>query len=51
MKAAQGHVKRREGGIIGHTQGSGTSLTVVWLAEWIRENVRDGRVFAITDRT
>jgi hypothetical protein len=41
----------REGGIIWHTQGSGKSLTMVWLAKWIRENVKDARVLIITDRT
>ena len=51
VKAGQSHVKRREGGIIWHTQGSGKSLTMVWLARWIRENIRDGRVLVITDRT
>jgi type I restriction enzyme R subunit len=45
------HVRRREGGIIWHTQGSGKSLTMVWLAKWIRENVKDARVLIITDRT
>jgi type I restriction enzyme, R subunit len=44
-------VRRREGGIIWHTQGSGKSLTMVWLAKWIRENVQDGRVLIVTDRT
>ncbi|MFM2417611.1 MAG: hypothetical protein RL385_2334, partial [Pseudomonadota bacterium] len=51
VKAAQGHVRRREGGILWHTQGSGKSLTMVWLAKWIRENVSDARVLIITDRT
>ncbi|TPM27264.1 HsdR family type I site-specific deoxyribonuclease [Mesorhizobium sp. B2-2-2] len=51
VKAAQERVRRREGGIIWHTQGSGKSLTMVWLAKWIRENVRDARVLIITDRT
>ncbi|MDE2870776.1 MAG: HsdR family type I site-specific deoxyribonuclease [Gemmatimonadota bacterium] len=51
VKAAQSHVKRRDGGIIWHTQGSGKSLTMVWLAKWIRENVTDGRVLVVTDRT
>lgn len=51
VKAAQEHVKRREGGIIWHTQGSGKSLTMVWLAKWIREHVQDARVLIITDRT
>ena len=51
VRAAQDYVKRREGGIIWHTQGSGKSLTMVWLAKWIRENVKDARVLIITDRT
>jgi type I restriction enzyme R subunit len=51
VKAAQERVRVREGGIIWHTQGSGKSLTMVWLAKWIRENVRDARVLIITDRT
>ncbi len=51
VRAAQDHVQRREGGIIWHTQGSGKSLTMVWLAKWIRENVQDARVLVITDRT
>ncbi|WP_295624608.1 type I restriction endonuclease subunit R [uncultured Nitrosomonas sp.] len=50
-KAAQEHVKRKEGGIIWHTQGSGKSLTMVWLAKWIRENVEGARVLVVTDRT
>ncbi len=51
VKAAQQHVRNREGGIIWHTQGSGKSLTMVWLAKWIRENIQDARVLLITDRT
>ena len=51
VKAAQAHVRRRDGGIIWHTQGSGKSLTMVWLAKWVRENVPGGRVLVITDRT
>ncbi|WP_174546352.1 type I restriction endonuclease subunit R [Nocardiopsis dassonvillei] len=51
VKAAQERIARREGGIIWHTQGSGKSLTMVWLAKWIRENQRDARVLIITDRT
>ncbi len=51
VRAAQEHVKRREGGIIWHTQGSGKSLTMVWLAKWIREHVQNARVLLITDRT
>ena len=51
VKAAQKHVERNEGGVVWHTQGSGKSLTMVWLAKWIRENVRDSRVLVVTDRT
>ena len=52
VKAALEYVRRREGGIIWHTQGSGKSLTMVWLAKWIRElKGVDGRVLIITDRT
>lgn len=51
VRHAQKHIQRREGGIIWHTQGSGKSLTMVWLAKWIRENVTDARVLVITDRT
>ncbi|PPG15138.1 restriction endonuclease subunit R [Rathayibacter sp. AY1C6] len=51
IKAAQDRIARREGGIIWHTQGSGKSLTMVWLAKWIRENEQDARVLIITDRT
>lgn len=49
--AAQEHIQQRKNGIIWHTQGSGKSLTMVWLAKWIRENVQDARVLVITDRT
>ncbi|MXX10841.1 MAG: type I restriction endonuclease subunit R [Nitrospira sp. SB0667_bin_9] len=51
VRAAQKRVQRRVGGIIWHTQGSGKSLTMVWLAKWIREHVTGGRVLIITDRT
>ena len=51
VRAAQDFIKRCEGGIIWHTQGSGKSLIMVWLAQWIRENCGDGRVLIVTDRT
>lgn len=51
VKAAQERIAKREGGIVWHTQGSGKSLTMVWLAKWIRENQADSRVLLITDRT
>src|SRR5438093_12773510 len=51
VRNAQTRVKRREGGIIWHTQGSGKSLIMVWLAKWIREHVTNSSVVIITDRT
>lgn len=51
VKAAQERIAKREGGIIWHTQGSGKSLTMVWLAKWIREHQPESRVLIITDRT
>jgi type I restriction enzyme, R subunit len=51
VRAAQERVRKREGGIVWHTQGSGKSLTMVWLAKWIREHVKNSRVLIITDRT
>lgn len=51
IKAAQERIKAKEGGIIWHSQGSGKSLTMVWLARWIMENAgNDPRVVVITDR-
>ncbi|MFC1486935.1 type I restriction endonuclease subunit R [Thermoproteota archaeon] len=50
VKAAQTYLKRREGGIIWHTQGSGKSLIMIWLAKWIREHIDNSRVLIITDR-
>ncbi len=51
VKASQVRVAKREGGIIWHTQGSGKSLIMVWLAKWLRESQPDARVLLITDRT
>ncbi|MFA6978571.1 MAG: type I restriction endonuclease subunit R [Ignavibacteriaceae bacterium] len=50
VKAAQDFCKRREGGIIWHTQGSGKSLVMVWLAKWILENNPHARIVILTDR-
>lgn len=50
IKAAQENIRTRQGGILWHTQGSGKSLTMVWLTKWIRENIPDSRVLIITDR-
>lgn len=51
VKASQARIAKREGGIIWHTQGSGKSLTMVWLAKWILETQENARVLVITDRT
>lgn len=51
IQAAKRHIAQRKDGIIWHTQGSGKSLTMVWLAKWIRENITNSRVLIITDRT
>ncbi len=50
IKAAQENIRRREGGIIWHTQGSGKSIVMVLLAKWILENNPKARVAIITDR-
>jgi len=50
LKASQPRIREKESGIIWHSQGSGKSLTMVWLAQWIRENVENARVVIITDR-
>ncbi len=50
IKAAQDFVKRGEGGIIWHTQGSGKSLTMVWITKWLRETNPNARVLIVTDR-
>ena len=39
-----------ESGIIWHTQGSGKSMTMVWGARAIREEIDNARVLVITDR-
>lgn len=51
VKEAQKYISRKEGGIIWHTQGSGKSLTMVWLAKWIIENNPKARLLVVTDRT
>lgn len=50
IKAAQESIRNHKGGIIWHTQGSGKSLTMVWLTKWIREFNPNARVLIITDR-
>ncbi|MDR2153142.1 MAG: HsdR family type I site-specific deoxyribonuclease [Helicobacteraceae bacterium] len=48
--AARDRLLRREGGIIWHTQGSGKSLTMVWLSRIIKENNPKARILIVTDR-
>jgi len=50
---SQHKIAKREGGIIWHTQGSGKSLTMVWLSKWILSlspTHVNARVLIITDR-
>jgi type I restriction enzyme, R subunit len=51
IKEAQLSIAKKEGGIIWHTQGSGKSLTMVWLAKWILESNPKARLLIVTDRT
>lgn len=51
LKEAQKFVRKKEGGIIWHTQGSGKSLMMVMLGKWILENVANSRIVILTDRT
>ena len=51
LKAAKKRVmEEKKGGIIWHSQGAGKSLTMVWLAQWIREQEGDNRILIVTDR-
>ncbi len=50
FKEAQERIRRREGGVIWHTQGSGKSILMVMLAKWLLEYDPNGRVLIITDR-
>ena len=51
IKRAQNRLtKKKQGGIIWHTQGSGKSLSMVWLSKWILANNPNARVLIITDR-
>ncbi len=50
IKRCEKRLARNQGGIVWHTQGSGKSLTMVWLTKWILENILGSRVLIITDR-
>ncbi|MBI2399181.1 MAG: type I restriction endonuclease subunit R [Xanthomonadales bacterium] len=50
VKAAQERIRRREGGVIWHTQGSGKSILMVLLAKWLLEHDPEARILVVTDR-
>ena len=50
VKKAQIKLDKKQGGIIWHTQGSGKTLTMVWLSKWILATSPDARVLIVTDR-
>lgn len=56
LKAAQRRLARGEGGVIWHSQGSGKSITMVYLAKWILEHkwnlehLPKKKVLILTDR-
>jgi type I restriction enzyme R subunit len=50
VKAAQERIRKREGGVIWHTQGSGKSILMVLLAKWLLEHDPDARILVVTDR-
>ena len=50
IKNTPAHIKEHGGGIIWHTQGSGKSITMVWLARILSESEPDARILIITDR-
>lgn len=52
IKRTQNRLAKQRGGIIWHTQGSGKTLTMVWLSKWILANGEDenARVLIVTDR-
>lgn len=50
VKCAQERIRKREGGVIWHTQGSGKSILMVLLAKWLLEHDPEARVLVVTDR-
>lgn len=51
VRAAVPRLEEKASGVIWHSQGSGKSLTMVWIANYIKANFEDPRVLVITDRT
>lgn len=50
IKRAQKRIEKINNGIIWHTQGSGKTLTMVWLSKWVLSNNPNARVLIVTDR-
>jgi type I restriction enzyme R subunit len=50
VKAAQERIRKNEGGVIWHTQGSGKSILMVLIAKWLLEHDPEARILVITDR-
>ena len=50
IRRALKRLKKNEGGIIWHSQGSGKSLTMVWLSKLVIERDTEARVLIVTDR-
>lgn len=51
LQAAMPRLRDKDSGVIWHSQSSGKSLTMVWLAKYIRRTFDNPRVLIITDRT
>ena len=50
VKRAERRIAQKRGGIIWHTQGSGKTLTMIWISKWILLNNPKARVLIVTDR-
>lgn len=50
IKRTQSRLAKQRGGIIWHTQGSGKTLSMVWLSKWILSHSNDARILIVTDR-
>lgn len=50
IKRTQSRLAKGRSGIIWHTQGSGKTLTMVWLSKWILSHSDEARVLIVTDR-
>jgi type I restriction enzyme, R subunit len=50
VKAGQERIRKQEGGVIWHTQGSGKSILMVLLAKWLLEHDPAARILVVTDR-